>query len=257
MDPNANKPSPVQNPLQTPQTEQPVQQQPSSTQHPSKSPNKLLMIIGVLTVLFLTLVGGYAVLQSQTQKPTPTPTVVQSKPSPIPTIATTAIWKTYTNVMYEYEIKYPSDIVIQVENPQYPNFVYKPKLIDQSDWFSLSIRVVSIPKNQTAEQYFRNHVEGRRKNNILHSGGDKQAQEFNNKRAESSLNSIKPYTNNVISGIITSEEGVGYADLTVFHATVDKLYQFELIPRSSTDPIIKNTHRKYLDQILSTFRFSR
>jgi len=99
---------------------QPVQTQPVNVPPQTKSSNKLLMVIGILSLLLLTLGGGYYVSQVQTTKPTPTLTPITTvSPSPIPTIDPTANWKIYSNQLYGFSFKYPSEWAYENEKTSY------------------------------------------------------------------------------------------------------------------------------------------
>lgn len=75
-----------------------------------KGQGLIFVIVGILAAIVIA-GGAYYLGRSTSPKPSATPTVVSQTPQPTPSTTPdkTDNWKTYTNNMFGYQIKYPSE----------------------------------------------------------------------------------------------------------------------------------------------------
>ncbi len=97
----------------SPQTQQQPAAQPAIEESPSRGWIKWVLFI--IIAVIISSAATYFVFQSKSQNQTPKP-VTQIAPSPTPTDAT-ANWKTYTNNVFKYSLKYPSEMTIDEKDP--------------------------------------------------------------------------------------------------------------------------------------------
>jgi len=92
-----------------------------TSQTPLSNPNgkSKLLLVGFLVVTLFSFIAGFSLGKSVTTlKPAPLPPQISLTPTPLPSEAPaketdpTADWKTYTDTIYRYSIKYPPDAFI-------------------------------------------------------------------------------------------------------------------------------------------------
>lgn len=100
---------------QTPMVPTPPVQSPTPAIPPSPiNPRVIILIVLIIIVALVLGVGVYTLNSSKKQSTSPQPSIL---PSPKPTVDPTANWKTYTNSVLQFSIRYPSDWNIEeIEN---------------------------------------------------------------------------------------------------------------------------------------------
>lgn len=177
-----------------------------------------------------------------------------SDTSPAPTgVGETANWKTYTNEKYGFSVKYPSEANTSIDTYSTGGYmtdgnVHRFKVIFPKELVGRDNFVIEIEDNLlnlSTKEVIVNYVE-RIKNYKNTVGGTKRI-------IESLNESLRPYTNNEINGLIGS---YGWWTLhpVLVEAQNGKIYTFYM-PDSGRYP--DDDALKFFDQILSTFKFTQ
>ena len=227
-------------PLTNPPLENPVQpavSTQSTTTPPSPKSflsNQLILIVIILIIL-LGASGTYLALNS---KPKPAPTISKVPPTSTPTQISgpTASWKTYTNSNAGYSFKYPNDYQI-MENQK--------KSVDGV--------TVSTPNTTTILSPVLSGLNTNMQIGIHYENGAVNLSEIEvAKKLELNING-SPYTINGKGGFIFVDTPLGPYGSTIIYITANnKSYTFTIESQTSYAQ-----YKQYLDQILSTFKFTQ
>ena len=198
--------------------------------------NQKLLLFGVIILVF---VGGSYVLGTKNSQPAQintepisiSPTAVSSND----TSSETSNWKTYTNVDSGYSFKYPDDYQVMKNQKKSVDGV---TVSTPNTTTILSSVLPNLNTNIQISIHYENQL-----NNL---SGDEVAKKFG-----LSTNAIA-YSINGKSGFIFVDTPLGpYGSTIIYVITNNKSYTFTIESNASYAQ-----YKQYLDQILSTFKFT-
>lgn len=226
----------VDNQLQSSQQQvpKPIAPSPAQSPPPTSDSHKLLkwLLIGLVSAIVL-LAGTYGyVLTTKNAAPTPTPTPIATKPTPTPD--PTENWKTYTNALAGYLLKYPSDYKL-MENQK----------------SSVDGVVVNVPNTTTLISPVFQNIKTNAQISIRYENSTSSltAQQFAQEKGITTQSN--PYLLDGRSGFIFEDTPIGpYGSTFIYVFTKNKAYTITI----ETTTQYKNV-KSNVDQILSTFKF--
>lgn len=204
---------------------------------------KLRLLVPILIIIFLLIVGstGFYFFKTSISNPTPTPTLkLESTPSIIlgasPTPDPTATWKTYTSVLGKYSMEYPANY----------------KLLENEKG-SVDGITVKVPQTTTIISPSLSGLNTNFQMSVSYQNG---AENLSDKQIAEKIGTTilaKPYRISEENGLLFEDTPLGpFGSSIIYIKNNGKAYQITIESQSSFSLI-----KTYVDQILSTFKFTK